>query len=169
MNPYLARAHVLYRLSSADIVEKTEAITDKIGHWLRGILTLMFSMFLLYLIGFSILGIKYATTLANMGGMAELFPVIGPILAGIPAVLIAFNQSPWLVLWVIGIIVLIQQIEGNVLIPLIMRKAVGLSPVIVIISVLIGYEMLGILGILLAVPVATTISIFIRDYTAKDK
>ena len=151
------------------IVEKTEAITDKIGHWLRGILTLMFSMFLLYLIGFSILGIKYATTLAIMGGMAELFPVIGPILAGIPAVLIAFNQSPWLVLWVIGIIVLIQQIEGNVLIPLIMRKAVGLSPVIVIISVLIGYEMLGILGILLAVPVATTISIFIRDYTAKDK
>lgn len=151
------------------IVEKSEAIKDKIGHWLRGIATLMFFMFLLYLIGFSILGIKYATTLAIMGGIAELFPVIGPILAGIPAVLIAFNQSPWLVLWVLGLVVLIQQIEGNILIPLIMRKAVGLSPVIIIVSVLIGYNLLGILGILLAVPVATTVSIFIRDYMSKDK
>lgn len=151
------------------ILEKTEAIKDKIGHWLRGIITLMVCMFLLYLIGFSILGIKYATTLAIMGGIAELFPVIGPILAGIPAVLIAFNQSPWLVLWVLGLMVLIQQIEGNIFIPIIMKKAVGLSPVIIIISVLIGYELLGLLGIILAVPVATTISIFITDYISKDK
>ncbi|EKD48312.1 MAG: hypothetical protein ACD_65C00016G0001, partial [uncultured bacterium] len=151
------------------VVEKSEAIKDKVGHWLRGMITLMFLMFVLYLIGFSILGIKYATTLAIMGGIAELFPVIGPIMAGIPVALIAFNQSPWLILWVIGLIIFVQQIEGNVLIPLVMRKATGLSPIIVIISVLIGYELLGILGIVLATPVAATISIFIADYMSKDK
>jgi len=146
------------------IVEKSEKIKNKVGLWLRGIVTLMLLMFTLYFIGFSILGIEYAMTLAMMGGIAELFPVIGPILAGVPAALIAFNESPWLVLWVIGIIILAQQIEGNIMIPLVMRKAVGLKPVIVLLSVLIGYQLLGIIGILMAVPVAAIASIFISDY-----
>jgi len=154
---------------SSYIVEKSEKIKTKIGQWVRGIMTLMFCMFVLYLIGFSLLGLDYAVTLAMMGGIAELFPVIGPILAGVPAFLIAFNESPWLIFWVLGIVIIAQQLEGNVLIPLIMKKAVGLKPVIVILSVLIGYQMLGILGILLAVPVATTASIFIADYLNKDK
>ncbi|PIP65906.1 hypothetical protein COW94_04485 [Candidatus Peregrinibacteria bacterium CG22_combo_CG10-13_8_21_14_all_44_10] len=154
---------------SAYIVEKSEKIKDKIGHWIRGMMMLMISMFTLYLIGFSLLGLDFAITLAMMGGIAELFPVIGPILAGIPAGLIAFNESPWLVLWVIGIVIMAQQLEGNVLIPLIMKKAVGLKPVIIIISVLIGYQMLGILGIILAVPVATTASLFVTDYLDKEK
>lgn len=152
------------------IVEKSEKIKNKVGLWLRGIFTLMLLMFTLYFIGFSILGIEYAMTLAMMGGIAELFPVIGPILAGVPAALIAFNESPWLVLWVIGIIILAQQIEGNIMIPLVMRKAVGLKPVIVLVSVLIGYNLLGIIGILMAVPVAAIASIFISDYIdSKDK
>lgn len=154
---------------SAYIVEKSEKIKDKIGHWIRGMIMLMCSMATLYLIGFSLLGLDYAITLAMMGGIAELFPVIGPILAGIPAGLIAFNESPWLVLWVIGIVIMAQQLEGNVLIPLIMKKAVGLKPVIIIISVLIGYQILGILGIILAVPVATTASLFVTDYLDKEK
>lgn len=151
------------------IIEKSEKIKGKIGQWLRGQLILMCCMFMLYLTGFSILGIDYAVTLAMMGGLAELFPVIGPILAGFPAILIGFNESPWLVLWVLGLIVLIQQIEGNILIPVIMKKAVGLKPVVIMVSVLIGYQLLGILGIILAVPVATTASIFIGDYLRKDK
>lgn len=152
------------------IVEKSEKIKNKVGLWLRGIITLMLLMFTLYFIGFSILGIKYAITLAMMGGIAELFPVIGPILAGIPAALIAFNESPWLVFWALGIIILAQQIEGNILIPLVMRKAVGLKPVIVLLSVLMGYQLLGIIGILMAVPVAAIASIFIEDYiSSKDK
>ncbi|MFA6527935.1 MAG: AI-2E family transporter [Candidatus Gracilibacteria bacterium] len=151
------------------IIEKSEKIKGKIGQWLRGQLMLMGCMFILYLTGFWILGIDYAITLAMMGGLAELLPVIGPILAGIPAILIGFNESPWLVLWVLGLIILIQQIEGNILIPVIMKKAVGLKPVVIMISVLIGYQLLGILGIVLAVPVATTASIFINDYLRKDK
>ncbi|KKT19985.1 MAG: hypothetical protein UW03_C0011G0006 [Candidatus Peregrinibacteria bacterium GW2011_GWA2_43_8] len=152
------------------IVEKSEKVKNKVGLWLRGIVTLMLLMFTLYFIGFSILGIEYAVTLAMMGGIAELFPVIGPILAGVPAALIAFNESPWLVLWALGIIVLAQQIEGNILIPLVMRKAVGLKPVIVLLSVLMGYQLLGIVGILMAVPVAAIASIFISDYIdGKDK
>ena len=129
----------------------------------------MFCMFTLYFIGFKILGLEYAITLAMMGGIAELFPVIGPVLAGVPAALIAFNESPWLILWVIGIIIIAQQVEGNILIPLVMRKAVGLKPAVIIISVLIGYQIFGLLGIILAVPIATTASIFIGDYLNKEK
>lgn len=154
---------------SGYIVEKSEKIKNKIGQWIRGILTLMLCMSILYFIGFKILGLEYAITLAMMGGIAELFPVIGPVLAGIPAALIAFNESPWLILWVIGIIIIAQQVEGNVLIPLVMRRAVGLKPAVIIISVLIGYQVFGLLGIILAVPIATTASIFIGDYLNKEK
>ncbi len=154
---------------SGYIVEKSDKIKNKIGQWIRGIITLMFCMFTLYFIGFKILGLEYAITLAMMGGIAELFPVIGPVLAGVPAALIAFNESPWLILWVIGIIIIAQQVEGNILIPLVMRKAVGLKPAVIIISVLIGYQIFGLLGIILAVPIATTASIFIGDYLNKEK
>ena len=151
------------------IINKMEAIKHKVGHWLRGQIILMFLMFGLSLAGFLIIGVDYALTLAMMTGIAELIPVVGPVLAGLPAMLVAFNESPWLVLWVMGLIFLLQQIEGNILVPLVMKKAVCLSPIVVILAMLIGYETLGILGMIIAIPVTTTLSIFVADYTAKEK
>lgn len=154
---------------AAYIIEKTEAVKHKVGHWLRGQMIMMLLMFLVTLIPFLILGVDYALTLAMMAGIAELIPVVGPLLAGVPAVLVAFNQSPWLALWVLVTLIIIQQIEGNLMVPMVMRKAVGLNPIIIILSMLVGYSSLGILGMIIAVPVATSISIFVRDYTMKKK
>ena len=151
------------------LVEKIETVKNKVGDWLRGQMILIIAMFTLTLIGLLILDVDYALTLAMMAGIAELLPVVGPITAGVPAVLVAFNESPWLAVWVVGLILLLQQIEGQILIPLIMKKAVGLSPIITILAVLIGFETLGILGIIIAIPVTATLSIFVRDYVSKKK
>jgi predicted PurR-regulated permease PerM len=151
------------------IAKKIEAIQEKIGYWLRGQMVLMLLMFTLSLTGLLILGIDNAFTLAMMTGIAELIPVVGPICAGIPAILIAFNESPWLAIWVLGLIILIQQIEGHILIPIVMRRAVGLNPIIIILAMLTGLETLGIVGMIMAVPVATTLSIFVTEYAEKKK
>lgn len=151
------------------IANKIKTIQNKVGFWLQGQLTLMVVMFMMSLLGLLILGIDNALTLAMMTGIAELLPVIGPIGAGIPAVLVAFNESPWLAVWMIGLIVLLQQIEGHILVPLVMRKAVGLNPIIIILAMLVGLETLGIVGMIMAVPVATTLSIFVTEYAQKEK
>ena len=151
------------------IADKITIIQNKVGYWLQGQLTLMVLMFLLSLTGLLILGIDNALTLAMMTGIAELLPVVGPIAAGIPAVLVAFNESPWLAVWMIGLIVLIQQIEGHILVPLVMRKAVGLNPIIIILAMLVGLETLGVVGMIMAVPVATILSIFVKEYAQKEK
>lgn len=153
----------------AYIVEKIEAIQEKIGYWLRGQVVLMLIMFGLSLIGLLILGIDNALTLAMMVGIAELIPVVGPVLAGVPAMLVAFNQSPWLAVWVLGLIFILHQIEGNVLVPLVMRRAVGLNPIIVILAMMMGLQALGIVGMILAIPVATALSIFVKEYAQKQK
>lgn len=153
----------------AYILNKIETIQQKIGYWLRGQVILMFLMFGMSLIGLLILGIDNALTLAMMAGIAELLPVIGPIGAGIPAVLVAFNESPWLAVWMLGLIIFLQQIEGNVLVPLVMRKAVGLSPIIIILAMMVGLEKLGVVGMIMAIPVATTLSIFVKEYAEKEK
>lgn len=151
------------------IAEKIDAIQEKVGYWLRGQMVLMLVMFALSLTGLLILGIDNALTLAMMTGIAELIPVVGPVGAGIPAILIGFNESPWLAVWVLGLIILLQQIEGHILVPLVMRRAVGLNPIIIILAMLIGLETLGIVGMIMAVPVATTLSIFVNEYANKKK
>ncbi len=151
------------------IIAKTDAIKEKIGYWLRGQLKLMVAMTLLTYVGLRILGIEYALTLAILAGFTELLPVVGPIIAAIPALLVGLNESPMVALWVLILYVIIQQLEGNILVPLIMKKSVGLSPIIIIIAMLIGFQFLGILGVIIAVPVATAVSIFIKDYADKAK
>lgn len=151
------------------IAEKIHTIQNKVGYWLRGQIILMVIIFLLSLTGLMILGVPNALTLAMMIGIGELIPVVGPVLASIPAVLVAFNQSPWLALWVIGLIVLIHETESNVLVPLVMRTAVGLSPIIIILAMLTGLETLGVVGMIMAIPVATTLSIFVKEYAEKEK
>lgn len=151
------------------ITNKITTVQNKIGFWLQGQLTLMILMFTMSLIGLLILGIDNALTLAMMTGIAELIPVVGPVAAGIPAVLVAFNESPWLAVWMIGLIIFLQQIEGHILVPLVMRKAVGLNPIIIILAMLVGLQTLGVIGMIMAVPVATTLSIFVKEYAQKEK
>lgn len=151
------------------IIAKTDAIKHKVGGWLRGQIFLCLSIGVTVTITLWSMGVDYYATLGLIAGIGEFIPYIGSIIAGIPAVLIAFNQSSSLALGVIVAYIIIQQLENNILVPLVMRQAVGLSPIIVIFAVLIGAKFLGILGIILAVPVTTIIWLFVQDYIFRER
>jgi len=138
-------------------------IQEKIGMWLRGQLILSLIIFLLSWLGLSLLGIKYALVLALFAGVTELIPYLGPFIGAIPAVFIALTQSPALAVGVVVVYVIIQQLENHIIVPKVMQKAVGLNPIITIISMMIGFKLAGVLGIIIAIPVATAISIALSD------
>jgi len=138
-------------------------IQEKIGLWLRGQIFLSLVIFAVSWIGLSILGVKYALVLAVFAGVTEIIPYLGPFIGALPAVFIAFTQSPLLGIITIVLYIVIQQSENYFLVPKVMQKAVGLNPIIVIIAIMIGAKIAGILGVLLAVPVATAISVVVSD------
>ncbi len=131
----------------------------KMGLWVRGEFILMVSVGLLSYIALLILGVRYALVLALLAGLLEIVPIIGPITAAIPAVVIAFAESPLRAVTVLVMYVVIQQLENHVLIPRVMSKSIGLSPLLVIIAILVGAKLGGIVGTLLAVPAITALSV----------
>lgn len=163
---------------SAYISIKSKQISTRIGEWIRGQLLLALAMGVLTFTIFSIIGINYALTLALLSALAEFIPYLGPLITFGSAALIALNQDPILVLWLIPAYAIIQFLEGNILVPLIVGRSVGLNPIIVIFALLSGATIgvnlggsfgLGLVGMLLAVPTANIISLFVEDYTGKNK
>lgn len=151
------------------ITEKTLAVKEKVGYWLRGQLLLMIWVGLLTFIGLNIIGLEYAATISLIAGITEVIPVLGPIVAFLFALPIALNSSIWLAFLLLIVFVVVQQIESNILFPIIMKKTVGLNPIVIIFVMLVGFQFLGILGIVLSVPVAAAANIFIQDYSMKEK
>lgn len=137
---------------------------DKLAQWVRGQLILSISIGVLVFLGLTALGIKYAAALALIAALLEFVPYVGPTLAAIPGVFLAFTQGgPVTMLLVLGMYVIIQWAENNILVPKIMQKAVGLNPVVSIVAILTGVKLAGVLGALLAIPVATAVSVFLHD------
>lgn len=151
------------------ITHKTNTIKQKVGEWLRGQIALMIAVGLVTYIGLVIIGVEYAFTLALFAGITELIPVIGPLIGWLAAIPIAANQSVNTLIWVTILYFTVQRLENNLLVPLIMKQATGLHPIIVILSMLIGYEFLGVLGVIISVPVSAVARIFLADYLAKEK
>ncbi|MFA5946553.1 MAG: AI-2E family transporter [Patescibacteria group bacterium] len=138
-------------------------IRVRLGAWLRGELMLMTSIFLLTYIALSLIGIPYAIVLALLAGLFEIIPFVGPLLAGIPSVILAFAISPILGVVTILAYILIQVLEGNVLVPKIMQRATGLNPIITLLVVLIGLRLGGIVGAILSIPLANAAAVFIQE------
>ena len=145
------------------VVSRAEVIYRKIGHWMLGQFILMFAVFVLYYIVLTLLGVPNALVLAIFGGLLEIVPYFGPILAAIPAMALGFLVSPLVSVAVAIGYIIIQQVENHVLVPQVMRRAVGLNPVVIILVLFIGGQIAGIAGMILAVPFATGIHVFIRD------
>ena len=129
----------------------------KVGLWLQGQLLIGLVMGLIVYVGLSLLGIKFALILGFLAALLEIVPMVGPVLASIPAIFFAFLQSPALGLWVIAFYVIVQQLENHILVPVVLGKTVGLNPVVVIIALLVGQQLAGIPGMILSVPFATII------------
>lgn len=145
------------------IMQLINRMQGKIGLWLRGQLILSFAVFVLVYLGLLILNVKYALVLAMIAGLTEFVPYLGPILGAIPAVFLAFAQSPTLALFVAIFYYITQLVENNILVPKIMEKAVGLNPIVSITVLLVGFKIAGIAGAILSIPVATAASVFIGD------
>lgn len=153
---------------------KQEAIHLKIGQWARGELMLMISIAVLTFIALNILRMPYALTLAVLAGFCELIPVIGPFFAAIPAVLIALVQKDFIwALVVAGVYYVIQWCENNLLVPLIMKRAVGLSPIAILFAMMVGISfpetIHPVLGVILAIPTTTIIALFLDDGRLKNR
>ncbi len=147
---------------------KLEAIHTKISQWARGELLLMFSIFSLTLVALVILRMPYALTLAALAGFCEFVPAVGPFIAAIPSVLIGVTQGGFM--WgvvLVAVYYVIQWCENNLLVPLIMKRAVGLSPIAILFALLVGVSFPNtihpILGVLLAIPATTVLAIFLED------
>lgn len=150
------------------VASLTDRIKTKIGRWMLGQLFLMFIIFALDLIGLLILNIPYALSLAIFAGLMEVIPFIGPIISAVPAVIIGFTISPWVGLSVLLLFVITQQFEGHIIVPQVMKKAVGLHPIAVILALLIGFKLGGVFGAVLSIPIATAVSVFVSDLFEKD-
>lgn len=146
------------------IIEVFEKIGEKLGSWFRGQLLLGAIIGVVDLIGLAIIGIPYALVLAIISGLLEIVPTIGPIVAGAMAVIVAYTTEPIKAIFVLILYVLVQQLENNFVVPKVMQKAVGLSPVIIIFAILVGAKLLGMVGAILAVPLAASISVIAQEW-----
>ncbi len=140
----------------------------KIGLWLQGQLVLsILVMFITYPI-LAILGVKNALFLSIIAGAFEIIPVFGIILATIPAVAVALSQGGWtLALIVLGVYLIVHQFENHLFYPLVVKKVVGIPPILTIITLLIGAKLAGFLGILLSIPMAAVIMEILNDIESR--
>ena len=140
----------------------------RLGMWVRAQLILMVAIGLGTGVAYTLLGVPAAIMLALIAALTAAIPVIGPLLGGIPAVIIAATVSPELALVVAGVYAVLQIIQGNVLVPIVMRNTVGISPFLVIVSALLGAAAGGFVGALLAVPIAATGEVLLEGLQARE-
>ena len=146
------------------VVDVVRKVFVKIGDWLRGQLFLGLVMGVMAYVAYYLIGLPYALTLAVIAGLTEILPVVGPIIAGVLALLVA-SQISWLaVILVLVVTVVMHQLESNLLVPKIMQKAIGLPPVIILVAILIGTKLIGVLGALLAVPIVGILYVLIQEW-----
>lgn len=142
-----------------------EKIGERMGGWVRGQVVVSGLMFLTTLLVFAILNPPYALTIATLAGLLEVLPIVGPVITGAIAILIALGTGSWgLALASLVAFTVIQQVEGNFLVPNVMKRAVGLSPAVVIVALLVGGAIAGIPGAVLAVPVAAGIDVLVDEW-----
>ncbi|MCW3010875.1 MAG: putative permease [Solirubrobacterales bacterium] len=130
--------------------------------WLRGVgIDMLVTGILLY-IGLMIVGLEFAVVFAVVGALFVLVPYFGAVAGGVPPVLFALADSPGKAAIVFGIYILVQQIEGNVIIPVVMAKQVSLHPAVIVIGVVVVGRVIGFVGLLVAVPLISATLILVR-------
>ena len=163
--PSLYRAGLLKLLPERGRALAAEAMTDSgraLKLWLKGRLVSMTIVGILTWIGLMLLGVPAAIALALVAFVLEFIPFLGPILAAIPAILLAMTISPALALWTAGLYLLIQQIEGNIIEPLVQKRAVSLPPVLLLFAVVAGVLLFGMPGVILAAPLTVVLFVLVK-------
>lgn len=145
------------------IAEQFDPIAQRLGAYVRGQLLSMAALSILLGIGLTLAGVPYAWVLAALAGLAEIIPLVGSTLGAIPAVIVALTVSWKLALIVVAIFAIANVIQGNVLGPLILSSSVAMPPILVFFAIMIGAELLGIVGAIIAVPMVATTMVLIQN------
>jgi len=135
----------------------------KIGRWFYAQIMLALVVGVPVYISLSIMGVNYALILGMVAAVFEIVPVVGPVFAGIIAFIIAVHQGLDLGIYTVILFVAIQQLENHIFVPMLMKKSLGLNPVVVIFSLLVGAKLAGFWGVIIAVPIAAAASEFFLD------
>lgn len=168
---YLAAQPKLYRTGLIKMVPEkgrplaAEALEDSgnaLRLWLLGRLVSMTVVGLLVFVGLTIIGLPSALMLGLVAAILEFVPFLGPIAAAVPAVILAFAQSPETALWVALLYFAVQQFEGNVLEPLVQQRAVSIPPALLLFAVVAGGLLFGIIGILFAGPLIVVTYVLVK-------
>ncbi len=149
-------------------VNKITLVADRaqkrMSSWFWGEIILMLVVGGLTYIGLAAFKIKYALALAVLAGLLEVIPNIGPILSSVPAILIGLTHSPILGVSMAALYLLVQQLENNLVVPMVMKKVTGLHPIVILISLVIGGKIAGVIGVVLAVPVTLLLETIIIEW-----
>jgi len=152
-----------------DIHRIINKLENKLGGWARGEIVLMLVVGFATYLGLTVIGVPFAIPLAILAGILEIIPNIGPTLAAIPAVIVGFGVSSLTGFAALALSVLIQQTENYVLVPKVMEKSVGISPIVTLVSLIIGFRVAGIVGAILSVPIAITMQVLMSEFLFQDK
>jgi predicted PurR-regulated permease PerM len=150
-----------WRDEARDIFTEIEI---KVGAYIRGQTILCLIIGVLSLIAYLLIGLPYALVLALIAGLMEAVPWIGPVLGALPAILLALTLDPMQAMWVVVATIIIQQLESNVLMPRMMDESVGVNPIVTLLSIAAFGSLLGLLGAVLAIPMAAIIQILLDRF-----
>ena len=149
------------RESISDLIS---AMETKVGFFIAGQGVLCLAIGILALVAYMLIGLPNALVLALFAGILEAVPMIGPLLGAIPAAVIALSISPSKLIWVIVATLVIQQVENSLLVPRVMRKAVGVNPFVSLLAIFAFSSMFGIAGALMAIPMAAIIQLLLDRF-----
>lgn len=154
----------LFAVENRNQVRKTiEEMAFVISAYIRGQFLVSVVIGIMVFCGMYLLGVPYPLVLGLLATCTETIPIIGPIVGAIPAIMLAYLTSPSLAIKVVIFYLIIHQIENHIVVPNIMGHTIDLHPVIVIISLLIGGQLLGIVGMMIAVPVTAMLRVLIKQ------
>jgi predicted PurR-regulated permease PerM len=142
--------------------EVVDSIVEGLQRWLLGRLISMVAIGVVVGVGLTLMGVPLAPALGILTGLLEFIPVVGPVLSAVPAILIAFTQDMMRALYVAIFFLIAQQLEGNVLTPIVQQKTVSLPPALTLAAVLVMGFLFGPLGVLVATPLAAVLFILVR-------
>lgn len=158
---------ILPKAYRENITELIGIMESKMGYFIAGQGVLCLVIGVMAFIAYMIIGLPNALVLALFAGIFEAVPMIGPALGAIPAGVIALSISPAKLLWVVGATIVIQQLENNLLVPRIMRKAVGVNPFVSLLAIFAFSSLFGVAGALMAIPIAAIIQILLDRFVFK--
>lgn len=139
-----------------------EASARGLRLWMLGRMVSMTAVGLMTWLGLTIIGIPSALTLGLLAALLEFVPFIGPIISAVPAVLLAFAEGPEQAAWTVLLFLIVQQIEGNLLEPLVQQRAVDLPPALLLFALVAGGVLFGIVGIILAAPLTVVLYVLVK-------